>query len=76
MKVVMYEEANSFERNAFAQSIAYLRDLYGDLAYPTLDEHFEKEFKSVIMYTRDKGIVGFSWKNEADYTWFLLRMST
>lgn len=75
MKVVIFDEANNFERQALAQSIMYLRELHGDLVFPELDEHFEKEFKSVIMYTRDRGIAGFTWKNEADYSWFLLRMS-
>lgn len=75
MKIIMFEQASPYEKRAIVEGIRIIRSMFDDAAYPALDEYFEREFNCRIMYARNTGIVGFTWENEADYSWFLLRCS-
>ena len=71
----MFEQASPNEKRAIVEGIRIIREKFNDKGYPELDEHFESEFGCKIMYARNTGIIGFTWENEADYSWFLLRCS-
>ena len=73
MKVILYDDASDDVKKLFARSINILRDKTGVNTFPELDVQFEEEYGCKIMYNRDKGIIGFYWINDADYTWFTLK---
>lgn len=73
MKVVLYDDASDDVKKLFARSIKLLREKSGVDTYPELDEKFEAEYACTLLYTRDRGVIGFCWKNDADYTWFTLK---
>jgi hypothetical protein len=75
MKVVMYEQASLAEKRAIVEGIRIVRAKFNEDIYPALDEYFENEFGCTLMYSRNTGIIGFAWKYEADYSWFMLRCS-
>ena len=75
MKVILYDDASTDVKNLLARSINLLREKNGVNTFQELDEHFEAEYACTILYTRDRGITGFCWKNDADYTWFTLKVS-
>lgn len=72
MKVVLLEEANL---NMFKHSVECVKEQYNGLGFPEFDEKFEEMYKCKVMYNREKGVLGFLWPNEADYSWFLIRSS-
>lgn len=75
MKTI-FLDTNEYEVNksAIQNAIMYIRNKYTDAdGFPELDEHFEKEFRCNILYGRERGILGFKWNKEADFSWFLLR---
>lgn len=73
MKFVLLEEA--IKQGVFINSIQHVRDLYQITGYPELDERFELEFKCELTYDRTGSVSGFVWRNDADFSWFLLRCS-
>lgn len=75
MKVI-FLNTDEYEVNKFAiqNAIRNVRNKYRDLVgFPELDEHFESEFRCNILYCRERGILGFKWDNDADFSWFVLR---
>lgn len=77
MKVIFINtDEYEINKSAIQNAIMYIRNNYTDVdGFPELDEHFEKEFRCNILYGRERGILGFKWDNDADYSWFLLRSS-
>lgn len=76
MKVIFVDDAmHGPDKATYINGINFVKDQTSLRTFPEFDEQFEKEFNCTILYNRDKAVLGFAWKNDADYSWFMLRCS-